>query len=154
MNIDGVVIYPVYADNPLDTNASPVPTNVIVAAAVDASGNLTSVSSWGPENVDLGAYSNSEGATSYSAGYTSGVAGVIADLLPPDHTAQDVINVIDQTVTPHAQSVGAWSKTGGMINPAGAVAQVIRPESRWTPAAARPAATLPTPITPEAQPIR
>ena len=125
MIIDGAVIYPVDADNPLDSTASPVPTNVIVAAAVDASGNLTAVSSWGPESVDLGAYSNSEGATSYSAGYTSGVAGVIADLLPPDHTAQNVINVIDGTVTPHAQSVGAWCKTGGVINPAGAVAQVM-----------------------------
>jgi len=125
MNIDGVVIYPVDADNPLDSTASPVPTNVIVAAAVDASGNLTSVSSWGPESVDLGAYTTSSGATSYSAGYTSGVAGVIADLLPPDHTARQVINVIDGTVTPHAQSVGAWCKTGGVINPAGAVAQVM-----------------------------
>src|SRR5271157_2713179 len=125
MNIDNLVLYPAYADDPLYSTASPVPTNVIVAAAVDASGNLTSVSDWGPEHVDLGAYTNSSGATSYSAGYTSGVAGVIADLLPPDHTAQDVINVIDGTVTPHAQSVGAWCKTGGVINPAGAVAQVM-----------------------------
>ncbi|MGA2700818.1 MAG: discoidin domain-containing protein [Isosphaeraceae bacterium] len=125
MNIDNVVIYPAYADDPLYSTASPVPTNVIDAAAVDASGNLTSVSDWGPEHVDLGAYTNSSGATSYSAGYTSGVAGVIADLLPPDHTPQDVINVIDGTVTPHAQSVGAWCKTGGVINPAGAVAQVM-----------------------------
>src|SRR5271157_5341786 len=125
MNIDNLVLYPAYADDPLYSTASPVPTNVIVAAAVDASGNLTSVSDWGPEHVDLGAYTNSSGATSYSAGYTSGVAGVIADLLPPDHTPQDVINVIDGTVTPHAQSVGAWCKTGGVINPAGAVAQVM-----------------------------
>ena len=125
LNIDDIVLYPPDADDPLYSTASPVPTNVIVAAAVDASGNLTSVSSWGPQHVDLGAYTNSQGFTSYSAGYTSGVAGVIADLLPPDHTPQDVINVIDQTVTPHAQSVGAWSKTGGVINPAGAVAKVM-----------------------------
>ncbi len=125
LNIDDIVLYPPDADDPLYSTASPVPTNVIVAAAVDASGNLTSVSSWGPQHVDLGAYTNSQGYTSYSAGYTSGVAGVIADLLPPDHTPQDVINVIDQTVTPHAQSVGAWSKTGGVINPAGAVAKVM-----------------------------
>ena len=72
--------------------------------------------------MDLGAYTNSQGFTSYSAGYTSGVAGVVAALLPQGHTPQQVINVIDQTVTPHAQSVGAWSKTGGVINPAGAVA--------------------------------
>ncbi len=122
MNIDGVVLYPAYADDPTYSTANPVPTNVIVAAAVDASGNLTSVSNWGPEHVDLGAYTNSQGFTSYSAGYTSGVAGVVAALLPQGHTPQQVINVIDQTVTPHAQSVGAWSKTGGVINPAGAVA--------------------------------
>ena len=109
----------------LSTPRQPVPTNVIVAAAVDAAGNLTSVSSWGPQHVDLGAYTNSQGFTSYSAGYTSGVAGVIADLLPPATLRQDVIKVIDQTVTPHAQSVGAWSKTGGIINPAAAVAKVI-----------------------------
>jgi hypothetical protein len=125
MNIDQLVLFPPYADDPLYSTASPVPTNVMVAAAVDASGNLTSVSSWGPVHVDLGAYTNSQGFTSYSAGYTSGVAGVIADLLPPDHTARDVINVIDQTVTPHAQSVGAWSKTGGVINPADAVAKIM-----------------------------
>ena len=85
------MVFPPYADDPLYSTASPVPTNLIVAAAVDASGNLTPVSSWGPAHVDLGAYSNSQGFTSYSAGYTSGVAGVIADLLPPDHSAQDVI---------------------------------------------------------------
>ena len=102
-----------------------MPTNLIVAAAVDSSGNLTPVSSWGPVHVDLGAYSNDQGYTSYSAGYTSGVAGVIAALLPPDHSAQDVKNVILQTVTPHAQSVGAWCTSGGVINPAGAVALVM-----------------------------
>ena len=31
---------------------------------------------------------------------------MIADMLPPGHSASDVIQVIDQTVTPHAQSVG------------------------------------------------
>src|SRR5438270_60834 len=125
MNIDQLVLFPPYAGDSLYTDASPAPTNVLVAAAVDGAGNLTSVSSWGPAHVDFGAPSNSQGATSYSAGYTSGVAGVIADMLPPSHSASDVIQVIDQTVTPHAQLVGAWSKTGGIINPAAAVARVI-----------------------------
>ncbi len=125
MNIDKLVLYPAFAADPTYSTSNPVPTNVIVAAAVDASGNLTSVSNWGPEHVTLGAYTNSQGATSYSAGYTSGVAGVIAALLPSDHTAQQVIDVIDNTVTPHAQSVGAWSTTGGVINPAGAVALAL-----------------------------
>ncbi len=123
INIDHLVLYPAYASDPVYSTASPAPTNVIVAAAVDAAGNLTSVSSWGPNHVDLGAYSNVQGFTSYSAGYTSGVAGVIAALLPPGHPAQQVISVIEGTATPHAQSVGAWSKTGGVINPAGAVAR-------------------------------
>ena len=66
--------------------------------------------------------SSAAGATSYSSGYTAGVAGVIADMLPPGHSAADVVGIIKGTVTPHAQSVGAWSTTGGVINPAGAVA--------------------------------
>jgi hypothetical protein len=125
LNIDQLLVYPPYADDPLYSTASPVPSNLIVAAAVDSSGNLTAVSSWGPVHVDLGAYSNSQGYTSYSAGYTSGVAGVIAELLPPGHSAQDVKNVILQTVTPHGQSVGAWCTSGGVIDPAGAVALIM-----------------------------
>ena len=56
MNIDQLVLFPPYADDPLYTDAEPrAPTNVLVAAAVDGAGNLTSVSSWGPAHVDLGA---------------------------------------------------------------------------------------------------
>ena len=33
--------------------------------------------------------------------------------------------MLSQTVTQHAQAVGAWSKTGGVINPAGAVAMIM-----------------------------
>ena len=124
-NIDQTVVFPPYADDAFYTDASPTPGNLLVAAAVDASGNLTSVSNWGPVHVDLGAYTSAAGATSYSSGYTAGVAGVIADMLPPGHTAADVVGIIKGTVTPHAQSVGAWSTTGGVINPAGAVAEVI-----------------------------
>ena len=58
-------------------HASPAPANLLVAAAVDASGNLTSVSNWGPVHVDLGAYTERRRAyTSYSSGYTAGVAAV------------------------------------------------------------------------------
>ena len=118
-NIDQTVVFPPYADDAFYTDASPTPGNLLVAAAVDASGKLTSVSNWGPVHVDLGAYTSAAGATSYSSGYTAGVAGVIADMLPPGHTAADVVGIIKGTVTPHAQSVGAWSTTGGVINPAG-----------------------------------
>jgi len=80
-NIDRQVVFPPYADSPIYSSAAPLPSNLIVAAAVDTSGALTSISNWGPEIVDLGAYGNDEGATSYSAGFTSGVAAVIAALL-------------------------------------------------------------------------
>jgi hypothetical protein len=121
-DIDRLVVFPPYANDMIYSTAQPVPSNLVVAAAVDSSGNLSSVSSWGPAHVDLGAPANAHGDTSYSAGYTAGVAGVVAALLPSDHTAQNVIKVISQTVTPHAQAVGAWCKTGGVINPASAVA--------------------------------
>ncbi len=122
-NIDRQVVFPPYADSPIYSAASPLPSNLIVAAAVDTSGALTPMSNWGPEIVDLGAYGNEEGATSYSAGFTSGVAAVIAALLPPDHDAGDVVGVLTQTVTPRDQSIGAWSLTGGILNPAAAVAR-------------------------------
>jgi hypothetical protein len=125
LNIDRLVVYPPYADDPLYTTASVPPSNLLVAAAVDASGNLTSVSNWGPIHVDLGAYAGPQGFTSYSSGFTSGVAGVVADLLPPGHSASAVKSVLEQSVTPQAQSVGAWSVTGGVINPVGAVALVM-----------------------------
>ncbi len=124
-NIDQVVVFPPYADDPVYSDASPLPSNLLVAAAVDPSGNLTSVSNWGPVHVDLGAPSSAQGVTSYSSGYTAGVAGVIAELLPPGHPAEAVIKMIEQTVTPHAQSVGPWCTTGGVINPSAAVASVM-----------------------------
>jgi hypothetical protein len=124
-NIDQLVVFPPYADDPVYSDATPLPSNLLVAAAVDSTGNLTSVSNWGPVHVDLGAYTNTQGFTSYSSGYTAGVAGVIAELLPPGHSAQDVKSVIVQTVTPHAQSVGPWCASGGVISPAAAVARVM-----------------------------
>jgi hypothetical protein len=125
-NIDVIPVFPPYADDPAYSTYRPTPTNVLVAAAVDAQGNLTPASNWGPIHVDLGAYAGPEGFTSYSAGYASGVAGVASDLMPAGRTARSVIDVLDQTVTPHAQSVGAWSSTGGVLNPAAAVNQVLQ----------------------------
>ena len=126
-NIDTIPVFPPYADDPAYSTTRPTPTNVLVAAAVDSQGNLTSPSNWGPVHVDFGAYAGPEGYTSYSAGYTSGVAGVVSDLLPAGRSARAVIDVLDQTVTPHAQSVGPWSITGGVLNPAAAVAKVLQP---------------------------
>lgn len=121
-NIDTPFRYvmPAASDDPNYNGLNVALDNLLVAAAVDSSGNLTSASNWGPIHVDLGAYSNSEGLTSYSSGYASGVTGVIA-ALTPSWTAAQRVNHIKGTVTPHTQSVGAWSTTGGNINPAGAV---------------------------------
>ncbi len=98
--------------------------NMLVSAAVDSTGALSSVSNWGPKRVDLGAPAL-QGATSYAAGYTAGVAGVVA-ALTPGMSAANRVNLIKQTVTPTTESVGAWSTTGGVINPAGAVAKALQ----------------------------
>ncbi len=98
--------------------------NMLVSAAVDSGGALSSVSNWGPVRVDLGAPAV-QGATSYAAGYTSGVTGVVA-ALTPGMSADGRIGIVKQTVTPTAESVGAWSSSGGVINPAGAVAGALR----------------------------
>ena len=124
-NIDSSWLFPIDADDPSNHDVNPLPTNLIVAAAVDSSGNLTSQSNWGPVHVDLGASTTTTGETSYAAGYTSGVAGVISALLPPNHTAQAVTTDVLTTVNLHSQSVGSWSTTGGNISPAGAVAKAI-----------------------------
>jgi len=98
-------------------------SNMIVSAAVDSGGALSSVSNWGPESIDLGAPAL-QGATSYAAGYTSGVTGVVA-ALAPGLSAANRVNLIKQTVTPTSESVGPWSTTGGVINPAGAVSRAL-----------------------------
>ncbi|MDG3006740.1 discoidin domain-containing protein [Paludisphaera mucosa] len=126
-SIELIPVFPPYADDPLYSTTRPTPTNVLVAAAVDANGVLTPVSSWGAVHVDLGAYSGPEGATSYSAAYASGVAGVVADLLPDGSSPRRVLDVLESTVTPTSQTVGAWSKTGGVLNPAAAVARAVQP---------------------------
>lgn len=122
-SIETIAVFPPYADDPSYSATRPTPTNVVVAAATDAGGTLTSASSWGSVHVDFGAYAGPEGYTSYSAAYTSGVAGVVASLLPDGASAKQVVDVLTSTVTPKSQSVGAWSKTGGVLNPAAAVAK-------------------------------
>lgn len=98
----------------------PAPTNVLVATAVvPSTGNLSPQANWHPVYVDLGV-PESSGATSYAAGYASGVAGFLSALLPPG-SPQDSIQILLGTVTPHTQSVGAWSTSGGNINVAAAV---------------------------------
>jgi hypothetical protein len=113
-------IYPAFADDAAYNRLGVSLSNLLVAAAVDPSGNLTSVSNWGPTHVDVGALSNSEGVTSYAAGYASGVAGVIA-ALTPGWSAAGRVDHLKQTVDPHPQAVGAWSTTGGNISAANAV---------------------------------
>jgi len=125
-NIDLIPVFPPYADDPLYSFTRPTPTNVLVAAAVDASGKLTPPSSYGPIHVDLGAYAGPEGFTSYSAAYASGVTGVVHELMPAGASARQVLDVVEATVTPQSQGVGAWSKTGGVLNPAAAVARALQ----------------------------
>lgn len=122
-SIETAAVFPPYADDASYSTTRPTPTNVVVAAATDAGGTLTSASNWGAVHVDFGAYAGPEGFTSYSAAYTSGVAGVVASLLPSGTSAKQVIEVMTTTVAPKAQAVGAWSKTGGVLNPAAAVAK-------------------------------
>jgi len=100
--------------------------NILVTAAVGPSNLLTAYSNWGPTTVNLGAPTGpgTNAVTSYSTGYTSGVAGVVSALTPGLSAGQRV-NLIEQAVTPMAQSVGAWSTTGGVISPANAVRQAI-----------------------------
>ncbi len=105
--------------------------NMISSAAVDSTGTLSSVSNWGAKRVDLGAPAL-QGATSYAAGYTAGVTGVIA-ALTPGMSAADRVNLIKQTVMPTSQAVGAWSTTGGVINPAKAVAKALGSGGTPTP---------------------
>jgi len=125
LDIDRLVVFPPYADHPVYSDARPLPTNLLVAAAVDSEGRLTRVSNWGAEQVDLGAYTSPEGATSYAAGYTSGVVGVVRELLVSSQTPRDVIELIKETAIPREQAVGRWSRTNAVINPTGAVARAL-----------------------------
>ena len=114
------------AGNPTYNGLGKSLNNIIVTAAVDGSNALTQYSNWGPTSVNLGAPTGSgtDAVTSYSTGYTSGVMGAIAALAPTQTPAQ-WIGIVEQTVTPATQTVGAWCTTGGVINPAAAVSKAL-----------------------------
>ncbi|WP_165226560.1 discoidin domain-containing protein [Aquisphaera insulae] len=129
-NIDAApyVMFPADADDPAFNGLGAALGNVLVTAAVDSSGNLSSISNWGPIHVDLGAPTTS-GATSYSTGYVSGIAGVVAAMTPTLSASQRV-DLIKANVQLHTQSVGAWSSTGGNVSPskiAGAINALASP---------------------------
>ncbi len=116
------VRYPADLDDPAIVATSPQIANILVASVVDGNRNLYSTSNWGSVHVDFGAPTpgNTQGFTSYSAGYTSGVAGVVAALIQPQlpsghNLYTDVINDIKGTVIPVTQSVGNWSTTNGPV---------------------------------------
>ena len=128
VNVDGSNPYGYYimpgdASLPADNGLGVSLDNILVTAAVGPTNQLTSYSNWGPITVNVGAPtgSGSNAVTSYSTGYASGLAGVIS-ALTPSASAAGRIGLIEATVTPASQSVGAWSTSGGVVNPASAVA--------------------------------
>lgn len=103
---------------PADTHSA----NMIVAAAVTSSGALSSVSNWGPIHVDLGAVpANNAPETSYSAGMTSGIVGVLEALAPSSWTGDQMAQYVKATAAPDPALAGKTT-TGGVIDPAKAVA--------------------------------
>jgi hypothetical protein len=98
--------------------------NLIVAASTDPSGNLTSVSNYGPFHVNLGSPAN-QNATSYAAGNISGIAGVIASL-DPGLTPAGLVNLLESTSQKYPQLSGLIS-TGGVVSPQNAVNAVFTP---------------------------
>src|SRR5690606_30865390 len=140
-NIDTIAVFPPYADDAMYSIHRPTPDNVLVAAATDADGNLTSVSNYGPVHVDLGAYAGPEGFTSYSSAYAAGVAGAVAELAPAGTTPRQLLDILEETVTQRDQRVWAWSKTDGVLNPAAAVARAIAASSPSKPPPSQPSPT-------------
>ncbi len=98
--------------------------NLIVAASTDSSNNLTSVSNYGPVHVDLGAPAIQD-ATSYAAGYISGVSGVVS-ALSPNLTPTQRVNLIESTAQPSASLVNVI-KTGAVISPANTINALLTP---------------------------
>ncbi len=137
----GPYIMPGSAGNPAHNGLGVALDNVLVTAAVDGSNKLTQYTNWGPASVNIGAPTGpgTNAVTSYSTGYTSGVAGVIAALTPGDSAGQRIA-LIEQTAVPAPQSVGVWSTSGGVISPAGAVRRAIAlfPPQAGTQAVAPP----------------
>ncbi|QEH32859.1 Thermophilic serine proteinase precursor [Aquisphaera giovannonii] len=131
IEVDPFYMMPADADDPAYNGLGVALGNVLVAAAVDSSGNLSSLTNWGAVHVDVGAPTDGSGATSYSAGYASGVAGVVA-AMTPSMSPQRRVELIKQTVQPHAQSVGAWSTSGGNISPVNLARQIVQITSTAT----------------------
>lgn len=132
-SIDTIPLWPAYADDGMYSFYRPTPTNVLVAAATDAQGNLTPVSNYGPIHVDLGAYAGPEGFTSYSSAYAAGVAGAVAELTPRGASPRELLDILEETVTQRDQKVWAWSKTDGVLNPEAAVARALNGQSSQKP---------------------
>ncbi len=117
-------------DNPANNTtlypADDVSPNLLVVAAVDSSGNLSSVSNWGPVHVSIGADAPGNAPeTSYAAGYTSGIVGVVS-ALEPSWTASKTVAYVEASAWP---SPGLAGKTtsGGVINPTNAVYGIESP---------------------------
>lgn|GEM_PF-1663960 len=100
--------------------------NLIVAASTDASGNLTSVSNYGPVHVDLGTQAM-QNATSYAAGYISGVTGVVS-ALSPNMTPTQRVNLIESTAQP-SPALKGLIKTGAVISPANTINALLAPST-------------------------
>lgn len=95
--------------------------NVLVVAAVDASDKLTSVSSWGLNNVDLGAPTPT-GFLSQALAYTTGVAALLKSF-HPDWNYAEIKAQILTTVDP-VPSLTGKTVTGGRLNAANALGVV------------------------------
>lgn len=123
--------------------AADLAPNLIVAASTDSSGNLTSISNYGPVHVTLGAPAI-QNATSYAAGYISGVTGAVASLAP-GLSANQLAGLIESTGQVYPQLKGIVS-TSAVVNPAGAVAAAA-PLTVATAASASPSVVTGTSTT-------
>ena len=96
--------------------------NQLVAMASDPNNRLAkkSDSSYGPTTVDVAAPGD---ATSYAAGYVSGVTGAIA-ALRPDFSATQLVGRIRTTVQ-QSSSLAGLNNTGGAIDPTNAARGIV-----------------------------
>ncbi len=113
--------------------------NMIVATAVDSAGNLSPVANWGDVHVDVGAPTlGNNGETSYAAGYTSGVAGVVA-ALDPNMSATQIVTYLEQSAWP-SPALQGLTTTGAVINPTNAIHGIAEPYAPLAIDAGGPAA--------------
>jgi hypothetical protein len=107
-------------------------SNMLVVTATDSSGDLGSLSDWGPTHVDIGAPTTlANRVTGMAAGYAAGVAAVVA-ASRTDWTASQVVNRIKETVQPSADLVGKVT-SGGMISPTQALSGIAGTVATETP---------------------